>query len=110
MTEYFVGCLWLAGMYAVAIRRNPRGRVLLCLASLTPAWVACVAGHRALFGVPGQPLGVPLAFCFVLGTSCLIFSAANADAAGRRHFLLAALILFGPVLLLPLTLIFHVLL
>ena len=110
MTEYFVGCLWLAGMYAVAIRRNARGRLLLCLATLTPAWVAYLAGHYVFFGTHPASLGLPLAFCLVFGTACVIFAAASSDAAGRRLFLLAALIHFGPLLLFPLTLVFRVLL
>ena len=110
MTEYFVGCLWLAGLYALAIRRHPRARLLLCLASVPPAWAASVVGYRAWFGVSGLPLAPPLALCFVLGVSCLIFAAASPDSTRQRHLFVAALILFGPVILLPLTLVFHVLL
>jgi hypothetical protein len=112
--DYFLGCLWLAGMHAVALRRFARGRGTLLFAS-TPLAVATVTTGLALALGPGTEaaafvvLVLAALCCLVAGGISLLGVLLCGDAELRRHLAISTLMLGGPVLLFPLTIVFDAL-
>ncbi|HYP54461.1 MAG TPA: hypothetical protein VEQ42_13010 [Pyrinomonadaceae bacterium] len=108
MSQYFLGCLWLAGMYAVAVRRFEKGRELLIFASLPLVVITLTAG-LALLTRPDTAFAALVVvilivlLCLVAGAGCLLGVLLSVEPESRRHFAIATLMFGGPVLLFPFT-------
>lgn len=108
MSQYFLGCLWLAGMYAVAIRSFEHGRELLSFASLPLVVVTATAGVSLLLEPETEVFAAVIVvlcalLCLIPGAGCLLGVLFSTDHERRRHFALATLMFGGPVLLFPFT-------
>lgn len=106
--DYFLGCLWLAGIHAVALRRFERGRGMLLFASTPLAVITAAIALAFLLGpyAAGAALVVvilAILCCLAAGALCLLGVLLCGDPEQRRHLAVSTLMLAGPVLLFPLT-------
>ncbi|HEV2765306.1 MAG TPA: hypothetical protein VGV38_20150 [Pyrinomonadaceae bacterium] len=112
MTEYFLGCLWLAGMYAAAVIRFERGRLLLAFASSPLLLIALTVGLYLPWAADARDeiIFFPAFFSVIgllLGGVFFLWAVTCREAERRRHLAVATLMLFGPSFLFPLTLAFR---